>query len=278
MKKIKTIIVIVLSFIIVFFAIFFVSQKDNIRAIFLAFQYSNNEIENKIKENDEILSNYLDSYLVDISNENGQRTDDIKNQSKADTQDTITQDKGNEVKENTTKSQNEFNSKQSTQTEKILEEDIDGAVEKCTDKTVESDKSNEKSPSKDSATSIIESEDNTYEKEIISKYVNQMFAVKLEFTNYLNDVEKQVYDDYVKLAKEDRDLEHKKDIILKYYNYVADLEKKCDLKVEQIIKALKKELENQKMSTSIVDDIKKVYENEKALKKAYYIKLYKEGK
>ena len=50
----------------------------------------------------------------------------------------------------------------------------------------------------------------------------------------------------------------------------------CDAKVETLLSELKTELKTHNADTSIINKIRAAYENEKKLKKAYYIKLMDE--
>lgn len=107
---------------------------------------------------------------------------------------------------------------------------------------------------------------------IISKYINKMYAVKNEFVKKLKEIEKLAITEYSKLDKKDKTIKNKKDIVMKYYDLVANLEVQCDNKVNNLMIKLTEELKNIDEDTEIVKEIKDYYQNEKTLKKAYYIK------
>lgn len=114
------------------------------------------------------------------------------------------------------------------------------------------------------------------EDEIISKYVTNMYSLKNTFVAKLKELETTVYNEYSKIPIDERNFESKKNLALKYFDYVSSLEKLCDEEVFKNMKELEKELKGINADTSIVNDIKNVYENEKTLQKAYYLALINE--
>ena len=59
-----------------------------------------------------------------------------------------------------------------------------------------------------------------------------------------------------------------------YVGQINSLEAQCDGEVEAIIAQLTKELKDINADTSIIKSIRKAYNSEKSLKKAYYINQY----
>lgn len=64
----------------------------------------------------------------------------------------------------------------------------------------------------------------------------------------------------------------------KYKNieYVVDLEEKCNNEVYEVISELKTELNKLSGDTEIINILENAYEEEKELKKSYYLSLYNE--
>ncbi|QSX05267.1 hypothetical protein JYG23_11350 [Sedimentibacter sp. zth1] len=270
MKKFFKWYYIVAFIILIFLTYVFCTQFNNIKALLLTTKFSKHGIEEKIVENDKVLEEYLEKY----SQENAEKN--------------ILDNRG---------TSNEIAIIPNSSSKKIVEEKPGVPIDSSSNKTNKNQKSNANkieqntnitsddknssntnlTNSKESVESevALENDDNNKADEIINNYVVQMYLVKKQFVNSLSELEEKIYKEYIELPKEDRDFEHKKSIVLKNYNYVSKLEKQCDKTVNEIVNNLEEELEEIKADTEIVDAIKKVYENEKALKKAYYISLLK---
>lgn len=109
---------------------------------------------------------------------------------------------------------------------------------------------------------------------VIGDSVSKMYALKAKYVSKLGELERKVVEEYSKLPKEEQNQNAKKKIISKNINYVADLEKKCDDEVEQLLKTLEIKLKELKGDKEIVKTLKEAYYNEKELKKSYYLSLY----
>ena len=64
----------------------------------------------------------------------------------------------------------------------------------------------------------------------------------------------------------------------KYLGKAGSLEGEADAKVEDLLSELKTELEAIGANPSIVDTMRSSYENEKTLKKSYYLSLFNKKK
>ncbi len=111
--------------------------------------------------------------------------------------------------------------------------------------------------------------------EFIAENIIQLYSYKAYYLGQLGQIEKAAMADYRALPKKDRNLVSKQSIVEKYIGTANALLIECDGKVNGIIKKLEKKLTENNMDTSIVKQISKSYEEEKALKKAYYISLLK---
>ena len=253
MKKFLKSILIIFTIVLVGALFLVVSQYNNIKALIYSYQLSDEDITIKIEENNNTLENYISKYEKYIPTDEKISpsivdTSPKQEAAKSKTEDNIT----NNTQEKTTSDNNE------TKPEKTK----DAATEKNTDNTAEA------------ATEKIENKQAVKtEDEIISSYVSVMYSLKNEFVTLLKELETKVYKEYLEIPKEERDLDSKKDLVLKYYDYVANLEKDCDKKVEDTLNKLKSELKEINADTAIIKDIKAIYENEKVLQKAYYIGL-----
>ncbi len=113
--------------------------------------------------------------------------------------------------------------------------------------------------------------------EIINKHVAKLYIVKNRFVTELGSTEKTIRKQYVSLPKEQQVPTSRKEIAKQYISVVADLELECDAEVESILAALKTELSAVGGDLTIIDTIRLQYEEEKSLKKAYYLDIYMNG-
>lgn len=245
MKKLLKSILILFSILLVIFLVFIVTQYDNLKALMLSMNMSDEDISVKIEENHKLLQEYMNKYEKYIPTDEIESNDDKL--SSLDRENSPTTDSGNSTLENDKKkSQNDTNNENTERSN----------VEKQ-DKNVNS--SSEKN-----------------EDEVIGKYIAIMYSLKNEFTVKLKELEESALKEYSELPENKRNFENKKNLALKYLDYVSNLEKSCDKKVSQNLEELKKELKEINADTSIVKDVMTIYENEKALQKAYYISLIKQ--
>ena len=75
------------------------------------------------------------------------------------------------------------------------------------------------------------------------------------------------------MPAEKKNLVGKKELISKHMSIALSLMNQCDAKVAKLVNELETELKKLGGDTSIIKTIKDAYENEKALKKAQYLKL-----
>ncbi|MBQ2932756.1 MAG: hypothetical protein IJE62_07990 [Clostridia bacterium] len=120
-------------------------------------------------------------------------------------------------------------------------------------------------------------EDNKNKDEIVEQLIGdkviELYSMKAFYLGKLGQIEAKVRKEYAQLPKEKKNLIGKKDLATKYMGTATSLLKQCDTEVGKLIADLEKELKKFKADTSIIKTIKDAYENEKALKKAYYLKL-----
>lgn len=108
----------------------------------------------------------------------------------------------------------------------------------------------------------------------ISTGVSKMYALKAKYVSKLGEIERNVYNEYTNLPKEKQNEIGKKNILMKNLNSVAQMEEKCDNEVASTLTVLETELKKLNGDTEIVDILKEAYENEKEIKKSYYLSLY----
>lgn len=109
--------------------------------------------------------------------------------------------------------------------------------------------------------------------ELIGDKVIELYSLKAYYLGQLGQMEATVKREYSALPKEKKNLLGIKEIANKHMGTAMSLLNQCDKQVNDLISQLEKELKSLKADTSILKTIRDTYENEKALKKAYYLKI-----
>ncbi len=107
----------------------------------------------------------------------------------------------------------------------------------------------------------------------ISEKVLELYSLKAYYLGQLGQIEASVKKDYMLLPKEKQNLIGKKELVNQYIGVATGLLNQCDKQVFELLDSLEKQLKNLGGDTSIIGKIKSAYEDEKSLKKAYYIQL-----
>ena len=117
---------------------------------------------------------------------------------------------------------------------------------------------------------------NPLANKLIGEKTVELYSLKAYYLGQLGQMEKTVKSEYAALPVEKKNLLGKKDIVNRHMSTALGLMNQCDAKVEEILAELKAGLENLGADTSIIQTIRKAYEGEKNLKKAYYLSLLEE--
>lgn len=164
--------------------------------------------------------------------------------------------------------------KQSGQTPAVGEPDVPDESDKTSDNT-ESQPAENIPESQPESSAPITPVVNV--SEIINKHVAKLYIVKNRFVTELGSLESTIRGRYEDLPKDQQVPTSRKEIAKQYISTVADLELECDAEVESILSALKSELEAVGGDLAIINSIRTQYEEEKSLKKAYYLDIYMNG-
>lgn len=112
--------------------------------------------------------------------------------------------------------------------------------------------------------------------ELIGDKVIELYSLKAYYLGQLGQMEATVKSEYAAMPAEKKNLVGKKELVSKHMSVALGLMNQCDAKVETLVAELETELKKLGGDTSIIKTIKSAYENEKALKKAQYLKLLDE--
>lgn len=124
----------------------------------------------------------------------------------------------------------------------------------------------------------VESEDSASVKSlstIINEHISRMYKLKAQYIGKLGDVERRAIKDYNELPKDKKGSSGQQLIISKYFGEAAGLETECDGKVNEILTSLQNELIAHGGDLELIKTMRKAYEEEKILKKSYYINTYR---
>ena len=113
--------------------------------------------------------------------------------------------------------------------------------------------------------------------EEVAKCIAKLYVIKSRFTGQLSSLETTMKTTYEALPKEQRVPESRKSIGRQYISTIADMELACDAEVEAALTELTDTLVAQGKDTAVVETLRSAYENEKSLKKAYYLDVYMNG-
>ncbi len=137
---------------------------------------------------------------------------------------------------------------------------------------------NRKSKEKDKTGQPVQNNSKTREEvdALIGEKAIELYSLKAYYLGKLGQMEASVKKDYASMPKEKKNLIGKKELVSKYMGIALGLLSECDARVEKLLTELNAELKKLDADTSIIKKIRDAYENEKNLKKAYYIKLLEE--
>lgn len=110
---------------------------------------------------------------------------------------------------------------------------------------------------------------------LIGDKVIEIYSLKAYYLGQLGQLEAAVKSDYTALPESKRNIVGKKELVSKYMGRATSLMSQCDSRVESVLSELKSGLDSYGADTSIIKRIRSAYENEKTLKKAYYMSLVK---
>lgn len=243
MKRRKTILCTILVLLAVSLAGLFWWQRDNLKAIHAATQHTSGELEEKLVENQQMIQDAVRSA--------GEVT----------------------VGEITEEDRQAFRDGSMTQ-EQLVERLTNGGEgepreEPASTSRPESDGTPPPEPPKPA--------ENTYQKEL-SALIARVYVLREEYTLALDTMYADAKAEYLALPAEKRTKIHLLKMARGYLSRASALEKECDGKMDEIVRAMEKLLRENDGDLGLVDTVVYTYANEKSLKKSWYMsKLEQKG-
>lgn len=243
MKRRKTILCTILVLLAVSLAGLFWWQRDNLKAIHAATQHTSAELEEKLEENQQMIQEAVKAA--------GEVT----------------------VGEITEEDRQAFRDGSITQ-EQLVERLTNGGEgepreEPASTSRPESDGTPPPEPPKPA--------ENTYQKEL-SALIARVYVLREEYTLALDTMYADAKAEYLALPAEKRTKTHLLKMARGYLSRASALEKECDGKMDEIVRAMEKLLRENDGDLGLVDTVVYTYANEKSLKKSWYMsKLEQKG-
>ena len=108
----------------------------------------------------------------------------------------------------------------------------------------------------------------------LRQLVATMYVLQATYEGKLEAIVQEAIDEY---TAGEHTSENRTKIVYSKYDALTKLEKECDQKVADIVARMRDLLKATGQSESLADEVQKTYEEEKSLKKAYYIREFQEG-
>lgn len=108
----------------------------------------------------------------------------------------------------------------------------------------------------------------------IAVLVGKIYVLKAEFESELSGLESQIISQYTSLPEEERTYSSKVKLGRSALSQANSLEANCDSQMEAILTELKTELVAAQRDASLISSIRSAYEEEKKIKKSYYLSKY----
>ena len=109
----------------------------------------------------------------------------------------------------------------------------------------------------------------------VADLVAKIYVIKANFTSSLAAFENDIISSYKALPASERTNKNKAKIVADNMSYALGLESQCDAQIKAVTDELTALLKQYGKDTALIDSINSAYEQEKELKKAYYLSLYK---
>lgn len=108
----------------------------------------------------------------------------------------------------------------------------------------------------------------------LAKCVAEIYVMEAEYTAWLEDANRSAIADFEALPPEQQTTGAKYSIGMQYLALALEKEKECDARMSELESDIRTLLTQLGEDTALADEIQRVYEDEKATKKAYYLSLH----
>lgn len=109
----------------------------------------------------------------------------------------------------------------------------------------------------------------------IDALMSRVYVLQYKFTSSLEGLKQSAIAEYKALPEEQRTSSAKMSIGSKYLGKASSLEGQCDSEMNSLISEIKAELKAEGKDTSLANDIRYAYANQKSITKAQYLSMYR---
>ena len=111
-------------------------------------------------------------------------------------------------------------------------------------------------------------------REELARLIAEIYLMKAEYTTWLEQMHTAAIEEFVALPQEQQTTANKYKIGMAYMKEGLAKEDECDVKMAELQEKIRALLVELGEDTALVDEIRAAYEEEKTLKKAYYLGLH----
>lgn len=252
---------IIIGAILVCLCLVFIWQRDNIKAGLLGLKYSSDDLDEQLNSNQERIDRAIDDNpevkLKPLTDEENQRLQDG----------TLSEQEAIDIMLGAADE-----AEHSGEAANAAPDEAKPSAEPSGTPSTEPSAPAEETAAGSTASPKPSEADDTDAK--ISELVATFYVMKTSYIAKLSEIETTVIETYKALPAEKRTASKKASMALDCINQATALEKECDGRMEYLLGELKKLLIKAGRDESLVTEIKAVYAEEKALRKAYYINSY----
>lgn len=244
MKKKKKRLLIVCVVLLILLLGVVIWQKNNLQAGLLYAQYSTEDLEEKMEENEKEVMKALDkvpeAVVQPLSEEERQKLRDG----------TITEDEAMAL--------------------------MTGAEPKNSESQVQTASESNQVTTQVTNQETKQQTDNSAAYIRIQELIARVYVMRDVYVSKLEGIRESAVNAYYDLPKDKRTDSAKMEIAFRCIDQANALESTCDGEMDDILAELKTQLQEVNGDLSLVSDVKAAYAEEKALKKAYYMNLYQQ--
>ncbi len=230
-------------------------QKDNIDAVVDANKYSTEEIKNRIEDSREDTKQVLEEY-------------DVTNIRDLTPEEEMELCKGNMTPEEAVAIITGANEQTSDNTDSD-----DGSVDAVTKNEANTGNNSVDTQAAGKGTTSKAESKPDKKTEIVQKYVADMYTLKAKYMGQLGSLAKAAKAKYDSDKREYGKAKAVENAISENLSKATSLESRCDSEVNDLLSSFESELSSIGEDTSIVNTMRTQYQNEKSLKKSYYLSL-----
>ena len=227
-------------------------QRENVKAVKDAVQYTSGELEEKLAENQQAIRDAVEAAPEIVVRE-------------------VTEEERQALRDGTM-----------TQEELVERlQDVGGqtATEQPSGNKAAETFAEAKAPAKteDTPVSAQQPMESSYQKEL-SALIAKVYVLREEYTMALDDMYSSAKAEYIAMPTEQRTKSNLAKMASRYLDKATALEKECDQKMDIIVASMEKLIKENNGDMSLVDTVVYTYANEKTLKKSWYMsKLEEKG-